>query len=448
MFIFHIFPVTESCDADQRVLVGSDCDGVIDCFDNSDELGCVCTDEQFQCSNGLCRPLSDICNREMDCDDFEDEEDCPRCESIQESSCLSILPYNQTYYPSNVDNQILALQSLSILISATMCHPDAHLFLCAYLFPECIHDGPTARPCQMTCQAVESACLSSFESLTGLPWSVNCEEFSDDNPLNNGSDGVLCRGPEGDITDTMICGTRPVFNERIVGGVDSVLGEWPWIGSLQRSGAGHQCAASIISRDLAITAAHCVGVFDYINVGVISKSTSSPYQHISSVDIISHPDFIRGSRGDDIAVLRLLDPIPEFNDYVRPICLATVENEINNYKTCYVAGWGALEEGGPSPDILQDAIVGLITDEDCASSYDSFSSESMICAGYLAGGVDTCQGDSGGPLMCEGTDGRWHLVGITSFGDGCARPGSPGVYTRVSRYIDFISTVIDNGDLR
>ncbi|XP_041480035.1 uncharacterized protein LOC121427594 isoform X5 [Lytechinus variegatus] len=441
------FELTLSCDADQRVLMGSDCDGVIDCFDISDELGCVCTDEQFQCSNGLCRPLSDICNREMDCDDFGDEEDCPRCESIQESSCSSILPYNQTYYPSNVDNQTLALESLSILTNATMCHPDAHLFLCAYLFPECIHDGPTARPCQMTCQAVESACLSSFESLTGLPWSVNCEEFSDDNPLNDSSDGVLCRGPEGDITDTMICGTRPVLNERIVGGEDSVLGEWPWIGSLQRSSAGHQCAASIISRDLAITAAHCVGLFDYINVGVISKSTASPYQHISLVDVISHPDFMRANRGDDIAVLRLLDPIPEFNDYVRPICLATFEDEINNYKTCYVSGWGALEEGGPSPDILQDAIVGLISDEDCASSYTSFSSESMICAGYLAGGVDTCQGDSGGPLMCEGTDGRWHLVGITSFGNGCARPDNPGVYTRVSRYIDFISTVIDNGDL-
>ncbi|XP_030839157.1 hyalin isoform X4 [Strongylocentrotus purpuratus] len=445
------FELTESCDADQRVPVGSACDGVTDCVDDSDEFGCVCQDDQFQC-NGICRPLSILCDGVIDCEGFSDEEDCPRCEPIKESSCLGLLPYYQTYYPSSLAaiNQTLAIESFSVLsTAATTCHTDASLFLCAILFPECIHDGPTARPCQTTCEAVRSACSSAFESLTGSPWAIACEEeFSNASPLNDGSlaDGLLCRGPEGDITNTMICGTRPVFNEtveRIVGGEGSDLGEWPWIGSLSRGATNHQCGATVISREWAITAAHCVGAFDTITVGIISISNgNTSYQHTSSLEITSHPNFTSTSGGDDIAVLKLVDPIPAFSDFLRPACLATVGDEINNYKTCFIAGWGDTTEGGSISNDLQQAVVGLIPDEYCGSAYRSFRADSMICAGYHAGGVDTCQGDSGGPLMCEGEDGRWHLVGITSFGDGCARPNKPGIYTRVSQFIDFINSVV------
>ncbi|XP_030829663.1 uncharacterized protein LOC105446087 isoform X3 [Strongylocentrotus purpuratus] len=449
------FELTESCDADQRVPVGSACNGVTDCVDDSDEFGCVCQDDQFQC-NGLCRPLSILCDGVMDCEDFSDEEDCPRCEPIQEGSCLGLLPFNQTYYPSSLAdiNQTLAIESFSVLsAAATTCHTDASLFLCAVLFPECIHDGPTARPCQTTCEAVRSACSSAFESLTGSPWAIACEEeFSNASPLNDGSlaDGLLCRGPEGDITNTMICGTRPVFNEaveRIVGGEGSDLGEWPWIGSLSRGATNHQCGATVISREWAITVAHCVGAFDTITVGTISISNgNTSYQHTSSLEITSHPNFTSASGGDDIAVLKLVDPIPAFSDFLRPACLATVGDEINNYRTCYIAGWGHTTEGGSISNDLQQAVVGLIPDEYCGSAYGSFKADSMICAGYQAGGVDTCNGDSGGPLMCEGADGRWHLVGITSFGDGCARPNKPGVYTRVSQFIDFINSVVGQQD--
>ncbi|XP_030839167.1 atrial natriuretic peptide-converting enzyme [Strongylocentrotus purpuratus] len=448
------FELTESCNADQRVPVGSACDGVTDCVDDSDEFGCVCQDDQFQC-NGICRPLSILCDGVIDCEGFSDEEDCPRCEPIKESSCLGLLPYNQTYYPSSLAdiNQTLAIESFSVLsAAATTCHTDASLFLCAVLFPECIHDGPTARPCQTTCEAVRSACSSAFESLTGSPWAIACEEeFSNASPLNEGSlaDGLLCRGPEGDITNTMICGTRPVFNEtveRIVGGEGSNLGEWPWIGSLSRGATNHQCGATVISREWAITAAHCVGAFDTITVGISILNGNTSYQHTSSLEITSHPNFTSTSGGDDIAVLKLVDPIPAFSDFLRPACLATVGDEINNYRTCYIAGWGDTTEGGSISNDLQQAVVGLIPDEYCGSAYRSFRADSMICAGYQAGGVDTCQGDSGGPLMCEGEDGRWHLVGITSFGDGCARPNKPGIYTRVSQFIDFINSVVGQQD--
>jgi secreted trypsin-like serine protease len=99
-----------------------------------------------------------------------------------------------------------------------------------------------------------------------------------------------------------------------------------------------------------------------------------------------------------------------------------------------VLGWGRVAEGGPPSRYLMAATVPVVADADCATAYTRFSADSMVCAGYPQGGVDTCQGDSGGPMIAAGL-----LVGIASWGDGCARPGKPGVYTRVARYADLIA---------
>ena len=96
-----------------------------------------------------------------------------------------------------------------------------------------------------------------------------------------------------------------------------------------------------------------------------------------------------------------------------------------------IAGFGATSEGGDTPDTLQKAQVPVTTDADCAAAYDSFDASTMLCAGYPQGGTDTCQGDSGGPLFGRTGAGALKVVGATSFGEGCARPGKPGVYARV-----------------
>ena len=92
-----------------------------------------------------------------------------------------------------------------------------------------------------------------------------------------------------------------------------------------------------------------------------------------------------------------------------------------------IAGWGVTSEGGDAPDTLQEAQVPITTDAYCDGAYSDFDASTMVCAGYPQGGVDTCQGDSGGPLFAGGRC----VVGATSFGEGCARPGKPGVYARV-----------------
>jgi secreted trypsin-like serine protease len=106
-----------------------------------------------------------------------------------------------------------------------------------------------------------------------------------------------------------------------------------------------------------------------------------------------------------------------------------------------IAGFGTTSENaGSAPDQMQFAQVPITTDQYCANAYPnglsntdgSFDAKTMICAGYPQGGTDTCSGDSGGPLLVPVTSGQLRLVGATSFGQGCAEAGKPGVYARVA----------------
>jgi len=96
-----------------------------------------------------------------------------------------------------------------------------------------------------------------------------------------------------------------------------------------------------------------------------------------------------------------------------------------------IVGFGTTSEGGDTPDTLQQAQVPVTTDATCAGAYSDFDPVTMLCAGFPQGGVDTCQGDSGGPLFGRDAAGALKVVGATSFGEGCARAGKPGVYARV-----------------
>ena len=89
------------------------------------------------------------------------------------------------------------------------------------------------------------------------------------------------------------------------------------------------------------------------------------------------------------------------------------------------------------PDTLQQAQVPVTTDAYCAGAYSDFDPQTMLCAGFPQGGVDTCQGDSGGPMFGRDAAGTLKVVGATSFGEGCARPTSrastPASATRAPR---------------
>ncbi|KXJ75125.1 hypothetical protein RP20_CCG012291 [Aedes albopictus] len=112
-------------------------------------------------------------------------------------------------------------------------------------------------------------------------------------------------------------------------------------------------------------------------------------------------------------------------------------------------GWGTLKEDGKPSCILQEVEVPVISNDVCSSETNYTSSmitDNMMCAGYLGvGKKDSCQGDSGGPLVAERPDKRYELIGVVSWGNGCARPYYPGVYTRVTQYLDWIKENSNDG---
>ncbi|MPC24242.1 Plasma kallikrein [Portunus trituberculatus] len=111
-------------------------------------------------------------------------------------------------------------------------------------------------------------------------------------------------------------------------------------------------------------------------------------------------------------------------------------------------GWGRISEKGEPTDTLKEALVPIFPNAVCqALRYQPYEiTDNMFCAGYINGGTDSChsvsvaslQGDSGGGLLWEGSDGKMDVIGVVSWGQGCGRPGYPGVYTRVTRYLDWI----------
>ncbi|XP_067839522.1 transmembrane protease serine 11B-like protein isoform X2 [Heptranchias perlo] len=221
------------------------------------------------------------------------------------------------------------------------------------------------------------------------------------------------------------CGSRPGISSRIVGGTNSMDGEWPWQVSLQIG--SHVCGASIISDSTQSLWKAYMGSVD------VGKGTIRNIKRI-----IRHPNYARKTQNDfDIAVLELSSPLT-FSNVIQPVCLPSSSQVFPAGRSCTITGWGALVYQGSLSGILQKADVNIIEDSTCRRIYSPFITNRMLCAGLLRGGVDSCQGDSGGPLVCVESDGTWFLAGIVSFGFECAKPNFPGVYSRVTVLRDWV----------
>ncbi|XP_031550202.1 chymotrypsin-like elastase family member 2A [Actinia tenebrosa] len=253
------------------------------------------------------------------------------------------------------------------------------------------------------------------------------------------------------------CGIKPQ-GTRIVGGYEAAKGAWPWQAMLlyqTASGSWKQfCGGTLITPEWVVTASHCVN--DVRNVEVpyhrirmgahyLRKITGTE-QDFDIERIYMHPDYNRypSQHDNDIALIKLKRPAM-LNKWTQPACLPTDSVQFAPGKACYISGWGHLKSGGDSPNALHQAKVPLITKAECTKpgSYDANKiTDKMQCAGYPGqGGVDTCQGDSGGPLVCE-NNGKWYLVGVTSWGYACADPRYPGVYAKVSNLKSWVHHVI------
>ncbi|XP_010363860.1 transmembrane protease serine 11E [Rhinopithecus roxellana] len=242
------------------------------------------------------------------------------------------------------------------------------------------------------------------------------------------------------------CGTRKSKSLgqslRIVGGTEVEEGEWPWQASLQWDGS-HRCGATLINATWLVSAAHCFTT--YKNPARWTASfgvtiTPSKMKH-GLRRIIVHEKYKYPSHDYDISLAELSSPVP-YTNAVHRVCLPDASYEFHPGDVMFVTGFGALKNDGSSQNHLRQAQVTLIDTTTCnePQAYHGAITPRMLCAGSLKGKRDACQGDSGGPLVSSDARDIWYLAGIVSWGDECAKPNKPGVYTRVTALRDWITS--------
>jgi secreted trypsin-like serine protease len=223
----------------------------------------------------------------------------------------------------------------------------------------------------------------------------------------------------------------------IVGGTDATTEEFPFVVALTSASGFQFCGGTLAAPNKVVTAAHCTVGESPENIKVVAGRTTlsgSDGTKVDVTDIWVHPSYTDATQGFDVSVLTLASDVEQ-----TPISLASTEDGAlyEEGTQGLVLGWGTTSEGGSTSDTLQQATVPLTSDTTCSNSYNEYDPKAMVCAGYEEGGIDTCQGDSGGPLVAGGK-----LIGVTSWGNGCARAGFPGVYARVAEYHDDLQAQI------
>ncbi|MET8947293.1 serine protease [Streptomyces sp. NPDC004542] len=243
-----------------------------------------------------------------------------------------------------------------------------------------------------------------------------------------------------------LAGAVPVAADSVVvGGFPVNVSESPWtvaLSSRARFGgtrAGQFCGGAVVGRTTVLTAAHCLAeevlgappgkARDLKVIAGRTDLSSSEGEEIAVRDTWVNPGYDKAADSGDFAVLTLAEPLPQ--SFVVPMA-AEGDPAYAPETEASVSGWGDTTGAGDYPRHLRAARVRVLADALCSRAYPggpdgTYRSDSMVCAGEAEGGPDACQGDSGGPLVAQG-----RLIGLVSWGNGCGRPGSPGVYTRVS----------------
>ncbi|XP_033330848.2 uncharacterized protein LOC117222924 isoform X3 [Megalopta genalis] len=260
------------------------------------------------------------------------------------------------------------------------------------------------------------------------------------------------------------CGTRYTqgINGRIKTPVnvdgDAEFGEYPWQVAILKKDpteSVYVCGGTLISSRHILTAAHCVKTYAAHDLRVrlgewdVNHDVEFyPYIERDVANIVVHPEFYAGTLYNDIAILRI-DHEVDFlkNPHISPACLPDKRDDFVKSR-CWTTGWGkdAFGDFGKYQNILKEVDVPVVNNQICEHQMrrtrlgPGFNLHpGFICAGGEEG-KDACKGDGGGPMVCE-RQGRWQLAGIVSWGIGCGQAGVPGVYSRVSHYLDWIRQI-------
>ncbi|MER5732215.1 serine protease [Streptomyces sp. NPDC002138] len=238
----------------------------------------------------------------------------------------------------------------------------------------------------------------------------------------------------------------------VIGGQPVSVGDNPWVVALAsrdrfgRTRAGQFCGGVIVGPAKVVTAAHCLGanvlggpvesVADLVVITGRNELTAVDQgREIAVRGARVNPAYDPVTNAGDLAVLELRESVPARS--VLPMA-ATGHAGYAPGADATVYGWGDTSGFGDYADTLHAVGVTVLADENCRRAYPGdadgqYQEASMVCAGVREGGKDACQGDSGGPLVAQG-----RLIGLVSWGRGCGRADSPGVYTRIAPLIGFV----------
>jgi len=277
------------------------------------------------------------------------------------------------------------------------------------------------------------------------------------------------------------CGTRE-FTEQVLPENEAIMGEFPWACSLFTQGIGGNeekylggCTIIPNGRDndiqkptyRVITAASKVKLAKNdplkVRVRFTNRNDGSLEEDHTVASVVSHPDFKAGRLLNNIATMVLDEPIDLVKEEgVNAACMpACSEMFVHTFKNhtgvrCWSAGFGAQERNGPLEFKLRKVDIPIYPDKaKCEKIINEALTEARggkkgrrtklnageICAGGEKG-KDTCSGDGGSPLVCQAVSGRWHVVGLVSWGIGCGVEGRPAIYTNVFEYVDFIYSLM------
>ncbi|XP_043063464.1 serine protease Hayan isoform X3 [Drosophila ficusphila] len=255
-------------------------------------------------------------------------------------------------------------------------------------------------------------------------------------------------------------GGRPL-TAHILGGTAVDPGVYPHMAALAGKNFdlyGFHCGGSLIASRFVLTAAHCVNSDEYeasfVRLGAIAlDNPAAGYQDINVTHVKIHPNYVPASKYNDIAVLELAqDAI--VSDTIAPACLYTEPTFSPAGRKLFVAGWGTMNRTTRArSNILLRAELDLVPSDKCSAAFAEQPTakrqlkmgviESLLCATDKKLVKDACQGDSGGPLILEENevDGFFSILGVINSGFGCAT-NTPGLYTRVSSFLDFIEGIV------
>ncbi|XP_022821672.1 trypsin, alkaline C-like [Spodoptera litura] len=235
----------------------------------------------------------------------------------------------------------------------------------------------------------------------------------------------------------------PSNPQRIVGGSVTTIDQYPTIAALlyswNLSSYWQACGGTILNNRAILTAAHCTAGDAVSRWRIRLGSTwanSGGVVHNVNANLV-HGSYNSRTLDNDIAILRSASTF-SFNNNVRAASIAGANYWPGDNSAAWAAGWGTTSAGGSASEQLRHVQLQIINQNTCRNNYATRGiaiTDNMLCSGWPTGGRDQCQGDSGGPLYHNGI-----VVGVCSFGIGCAQAAFPGVNARVSRYTSWISS--------